>query len=280
MAIQEPAEPGSGSTPSTGDGVESPGSTGPGRRERAGFWVTVLSVWSWFAFGLCVLVWVPLVAVTYVVTYPFDRGRYWPGYLYRKMPVAHQMLNPLWRFRVTGDLPADPRNPYVVVSNHESFADILLISHLPWEMKWLSKKEMFRIPVAGWLMYLAGDIQVDRGDRESAQKAMAACADYLRNRVSVMIFPEGTRAVDGELGQFKDGAFRLAIETQVPILPLAVAGTKEALRKHDWRFGRADAEVHVMAPVPTEGLTMDDLDELRERVRDLISAQLATMKST
>lgn len=279
MAIQEPADAGSGSTASTGAGVASPGSSGDEQPRRAGFGVTVLSVWSWFAFGLCVAVWVPLVAVTYVVTYPFDRGRYWPGYLYRKMPVAHQMLNPLWRFRVTGDLPADPRNPYVVVSNHESFADILLISHLPWEMKWLSKKEMFRIPVAGWLMYLAGDIQVDRGDRESGQKAMAACADYLRNRVSVMIFPEGTRAVDGELGRFKDGAFRLAIETQVPILPLAVAGTKEALRKHDWRFGRADAEVHVMAPVPTEGLTLDDVDELRERVRDLISDQLATMRS-
>jgi len=275
--MEEPAPVGSGPSPAGEGSGSSP--AGDGRAPRAGLGITLLSIWSWFAFGLCVLVWVPMVAVTYVVTYPFDRGRYWPGYLYRKMPVAHQMLTPLWRFRVTGDLPANPRNPYVVVSNHESFADILLISHLPWEMKWLSKKEMFRIPVAGWLMYLAGDIQVDRGDRESAQRAMAACADYLHHRVSVMIFPEGTRAVDGELGPFKDGAFRLAIETQVPILPLAVAGTKEALRKHDWRFGRADAEVHVMAPVPTEGLTLDDVDELRERVRDLMSAQLASMKS-
>ncbi|MBU6215607.1 MAG: 1-acyl-sn-glycerol-3-phosphate acyltransferase, partial [Acidobacteria bacterium] len=113
----------------------------------------------------------------------------------------------------------------------------------------------------------------------SAQKAMDACKVWLGRRVSVMIFPEGTRAVDGELGQFKDGAFRLAVETQLPILPLAVTGTKEALRKHDWRFGRANAEVHVMAPVPTEGLTLDDVDELRERVRDLISAQLETMRS-
>jgi 1-acyl-sn-glycerol-3-phosphate acyltransferase len=180
---------------------------------------------------------------------------------------------------VTGHLPADPRNPYVVVSNHESFVDILLISHLPWEMKWLSKQQMFRIPVAGWLMYLAGDIKLDRGDKVSAQRAMEVCADYLGKRVSVMIFPEGTRAVDGELGRFKDGAFRLAIETGTPILPLAVSGTKEALRKHDWRFGRAEAEVHVMDPVPTDGLTLDDVDELRERIRAAISAQLATMKA-
>ncbi len=260
----------------TGQGAEPAERSG---RSRPGLGVTLISVWSWFVFGVCVIVWVPLMLITFVVTLPFDRGRYWTGYLFRRLPVVHQALNPLWRFRITGDLPADPRHPYVVVSNHESFVDILLISHLPWEMKWLSKQEMFGIPVAGWLMYLAGDIKLDRGDRESAQRAMGTCAEYLRERVSVMIFPEGTRAADGELGRFKDGAFRLAIETGTPILPLAVSGTKEALRKHDWRFGRADAEVHVMAPVPTEGLTLDDLDDLRDGVRASISAQLESMRT-
>ena len=245
----------------------------------AGPAVTLLSIWSWFVFGVCALVWLPLMAITLVVTYPFDRGRYWVGYLFRRLPVVHEKLNPLWHFRVTGHLPRDHRHPYVVVSNHESFVDILLISHLPWEMKWLAKKEMFRIPVAGWAMYLAGDVQVDRGDKQSAQKAMDACKVWLGRRVSVMIFPEGTRAVDGELGQFKDGAFRLAVETQLPILPLAVTGTKEALRKHDWRFGRASAEVHVMEPVPTEGLTLDDVPALKEQVRGMIAAQRDAMKA-
>lgn len=107
---------------------------------------------------------------------------------------------------------------------------------------------------------------------------MDRCVWYLKHRVSVMVFPEGTRAVDGELGKFKDGAFRLAIEAQVPILPLAVHGTKEALRKHDWRFGRANATVQVMEPVSTEGLTLEDVDSLKERVRDLISDQLDVME--
>ncbi len=274
-AQPEPVDPDGGGEPDA-EGA-TPSRDRPG---RAGVGITILSVWSWFVFGVCALVWVPLMLLTALVTLPFDRERYWTGYLFRRLPVVHQALNPLWRFRVTGDLPADPRNPYVVVSNHESFADILLISHLPWEMKWLSKQQLFKVPVAGWLMHLAGDVQLDRGDKVSAQRAMAQCADYLRRRVSVMIFPEGTRAVDGELGRFKDGAFRLAIETQVPILPLAVSGTKEALRKHDWRFGRADAEVHVMAPVSTVGLTLDDVADLREQVRSAISAQLATMKQS
>jgi 1-acyl-sn-glycerol-3-phosphate acyltransferase len=240
---------------------------------------TLWSIWSWFVFGVCALIWLPMMAIVFVVTLPFDRGRYWTGYLFRRLPVVHQKLNPLWHFRITGDLPANPRNPYVAVANHESFVDILLISHLPWEMKWLSKKEMFNIPVAGWAMYLAGDIKLYRGDKDSASKAMEECKVWLGRKVSVMIFPEGTRAHDGELGRFKDGAFRLAIETQLPILPLAVSGTKEALRKHDWRYGRADAEVHVMAPIDTAGMTMDDMGALRDQVRDLIQAQVADMKA-
>ncbi len=273
MAAQQPEQV----DPDEGAAAEEPADS-TATRSRAGLGVTLISIWSWFVFGACVIVWVPLMLLTFLVTLPFDRGRYWTGYLYRKLPVVHQVLNPLWHFRITGDLPADPRHPYVVVSNHESFVDILLISHLPWEMKWLSKKQMFRIPIAGWLMFLAGDVQLDRGDKVSAQRAMDRCAEYLRRHVSVMIFPEGTRAADGELGRFKDGAFRLAIETGTPILPLAVSGTKEALRKHDWRFGRADAEVHVLPPIPTDGLTLDDVASLREDVRALIAAQLRTMK--
>lgn len=240
---------------------------------------TIWSVWSWFAFGFSVIVMVPVIVVVYLVLLPFDRTHYWAGYMFRRIPVLHQKLTPMWTFGIKGEMPENPRNPYVVVANHESFVDILLISHLPFEMKWLSKKEMFKIPIAGWLMYLAGDVKVDRGDRDSAKKAMDRCAWYLDRHVSVMVFPEGTRAVNGDLGEFKDGAFRLAIESQVPILPLTVHGTKEALRKHDWRFGHAHAECHVLAPVSTEGMTLDDVASLKEHVRDLIAAELGVMKA-
>ena len=158
----------------------------------------------------------------------------------------------------------------MVVSNHESFTDILLISHLPWEMKWLSKAELFRIPIMGWMMWLVGDIPVKRGFGPSALEAMARCRKALDNRVSVMIFPEGTRSKTSDLLPFKDGAFRLAIEAGVPILPLAVSGTGTALRKHDWRFGWSDAEVRVLDPVETTGLGLDDIPELKARVRRTI----------
>lgn len=242
------------------------------------FYITLASLWTWLVLGTCVLLWLPMLALVRLVTLPFDAEAYWAGLLFRKIGVVTATLNPLWRFRVSGVMPVNPRRPYVVVSNHESFVDILLISHLPWEMKWLSKVEILRIPVLGWNMRLAGDVPVERGTRKSAVQAMRRCAEILKRRVSIIIFPEGTRSTTEEMLPFKDGAFRLAIDAGVPILPLVVRGTGTALPKHGWRFGRSDAEVRVLEPVETEGLTTRDVEALRNRVRDIIEAARLEMR--
>jgi 1-acyl-sn-glycerol-3-phosphate acyltransferase len=235
-------------------------------------WQSLVSIWAWLVLAACIVLWLPVMALLRLVTAPFDPGRYAVGYVFRRIGPVMATLNPFWRFRFTGSMPANPRRPYVVVSNHESFADILLISHLPWEMKWLSKAELFRVPMLGWMMQLAGDIPVKRGFGPSAVEAMARCREALARRVSVMIFPEGTRSATAELLPFKDGAFRLAIDAGVPILPLALHGTSTALRKHDWRFGRSTAIVKVLDPVDTAGLTAADVPALRDRVRAVIAA--------
>ena len=240
---------------------------------------TILSVWAWLVLGVLLIVMVPMVGIARLVTAPFDPGRYHAGLLFRKVAVFHQMLNPLWRFRVTGDVPTDPRRPYVVVANHESFVDILLISHLPFEMKWLSKSEFFKFPFAGWAMRIVGDIRLERGDVRSGVKALAECRKWLERNVSVMIFPEGTRSPSGPLGEFHEGAFRIAIQTGAPILPLAVVGTREGLIKGDWRFGRSDAEVRVLEPIPTDGMTKRDVPALRDRTSAAIEAALAEMRA-
>ncbi|MEO8139280.1 MAG: lysophospholipid acyltransferase family protein [Gemmatimonadota bacterium] len=242
-------------------------------------YVTLASLWTWLVLGICLLLWLPTLAIVRLFTLPFDPAAYWAGLLFRKIGVVTASLNPLWRFRVTGTMPADPRRPYVVVSNHESFVDILLISHLPWEMKWLSKVEILRIPVLGWNMVLAGDVPVERGTRKSAVQAMRQCASILKQRISVIIFPEGTRSSTSEMLPFKDGAFRLAISAGVPVLPLVVRGTASALPKHGWRFGRSDAEVRVLAPVETEGLTGKDVEGLKLKVRELIQQTRDDMRT-
>lgn len=231
----------------------------------------LFSAWAWTATVSLVLVGTPLMFLVFCLTAPFDRGRYVVGRMFRLIAVTAVKLNPLWRFDATGDFIQDPRRPYVAVSNHESYADIFLISHLPWEMKWLSKEAMFKIPCFGWMMRMAGDIPVRRGERTSALKAMADARDRLRKRVSVMIFPEGTRSRTGEMLPFKDGAFRLALEVGVPILPIVVAGTREAMAKGTFQFQRARARVKVLAPIETAGLTLDDVVALRERTRAVIA---------
>jgi 1-acyl-sn-glycerol-3-phosphate acyltransferase len=245
----------------------------PGGAGRAPGMIATLGNWYvWVMTVAVVILGTPFVALIHAVTSPRDPGRYAAGRAFRLVAVTTLRLNPFWRFRVRGPAPADPRHPYVVVANHESYADVFLLSMLPWEMKWLSKDTMFRIPCMGWMMQWAGDIRLTRGNKESAVQALAACRDRLQKRVSVMIFPEGTRSRDGAMLPFKDGAFRLAIKEKVPILPIAVAGTRHAMAKGTFRFRPARAIAEVLAPVETAGYTLKDVAALRELVRARIDA--------
>ncbi len=237
---------------------------------------TVLSIWAWLALGLTILVAFPIVTVIWLATVRTDPGRYRAGYAFRKVAVVAQTLNPLWEFTVSGAVPSDPRRPYMVVANHESFVDILLIAHLPFEMKWLAKSDFFGFPLIGWMMRMAGDIRLVRSDRGSRGEARAAMLDRLADHVSVMVFPEGTRSASGELGEFRDGAFAVAVEAGVPILPLAVIGTRDALVKHDWRFGSSHAEVRVLDPIEVSPRT--DVADLRERARAAIATALVQLR--
>lgn len=229
----------------------------------------LLNAWAWTETVLVVIIGTPIVAIVYAFTAPFDPGRYAAGRAFRLVGVTALRLNGLWRFRTRGTL-ADPRRPYVVVANHESYADIFLISCFPWEMKWLSKDTMFKIPCMGWMMQMAGDIKLIRGKRESAVDAIRQCRDRLAKKVSIMIFPEGTRSRDWEMLPFKDGAFRLAIEAGAPILPIAVAGTRSAMAKGTFQFLPARALAQALEPIETANLTLADLQALKQRTRERI----------
>ncbi|MDX1675580.1 MAG: lysophospholipid acyltransferase family protein [Longimicrobiales bacterium] len=233
---------------------------------------TLYSYLLWAVIGVLAIAWLPVLAMIFVLTAPFDPGRYAAGRWFRRSAVAAVKLIPSWDFSTEGVVIEDPRRPYVAVANHESLADIFLLSHLPWEMKWLSKEAVFRIPIMGWMMRMAGDIAVRRGDRGSRAEALEQIHDRLDKGVTVMILPEGTRSPDGRLQRFRNGAFRVAVQRQLPILPIAVAGTRDAMAKHSPVFHRARAIARVLEPEETVGLTLDDVPALRDRVRDRIRA--------
>ncbi|MBI3790319.1 MAG: 1-acyl-sn-glycerol-3-phosphate acyltransferase [Gemmatimonadetes bacterium] len=230
----------------------------------------VLNAWAWSTTVLSVIVGFPVWLLVFLLTAPFDPGRYAAGRTFRLIAVTAIRLNPLWRFRVDGPRPDDPRRPYVVVSNHESYADVFLISMFPWEMKWMAKTTIFKIPLMGWMMQGSLDIPVKRNDREGAMAALNAARDRLKRKVSIMAFPEGTRSKTREMLPFKDGAFKLALEAGLPILPIAVAGTRQAMAKGSFQFRPARAMARVLPPIETASLQPSDLPALKARVRAVI----------
>ena len=236
------------------------------------------SIWTWIALGSVILAWLPLLAVIRL----FDRDpvRYRTGFWFRRLGRTLTRVNSGWKVEVEAREGIDPRHPYVVVGNHFSLADIPVVSCLPWEMKWVAKEELFRIPVIGWMMRLSGDIPVRRTDRRSGAAALIRAREYLQMKCSVMFFPEGTRSRDGEVGPFSEGPFMLAIRSGVPILPLAIDGTQEALPRDDWRFGPTSyVRLKVLEPVSTDGLQSSDAAALRDRVRSEIIETLEGLAS-
>jgi len=189
-------------------------------------------------------------------------------------------LTPVWDFSWEGTPPADiADHAYVVVSNHESNADPFLLSYLPWDARWVAKEEIFKLPFLGLLMRAGGDIKLRRGDKGSIHEMFEACLATLRGGMSVMMFPEGTRSKDGNLLPFKDGAFRLAIQAQVPVLMMALAGTRDCMPKGSGGLGHAKAKVRILEAVPTKGMTEADVPALRERVRDRIAAAVTELRA-
>ena len=234
------------------------------------------SACTWVALVFLILLWIPMTAVARVL----DRepGLYRCGRFFRRLGAAMSSVNRAWRIKYEGLDLDNPRNPYIVVSNHLALADIPIISAVPWEMKWVAKKELLKMPLIGMLMRLVGDITVDRGNRSSGARALVKARQYLSNKVSVFFFPEGTRSPDGRLYGFNDGAFRLAIKTQLPVLPVVIDGSQFTLPRGGWRFGQASVRVKVLSPITTKGLKPKDTGALRNQVRNTIANQLARLR--
>jgi len=234
------------------------------------------AVWIWVASATVIISWVPLLTLAWLLDRDPCKRR--TGRLFRSLGPILGWINP-WRIHISGAINKKPGQVYVVVSNHQSLADIPLISHLVNDSKWLGKAELFRMPVIGWMMRMAGDIPVDRSDRRKGAQAMLRCARYLRQGVSIVFFPEGTRSKDGAIQAFNDGPFQLAIRERVPILPLLVEGSGAALPKNTWVFGPAqDIYVRALEPVPVDGRDVRQTAGLREEVRQKMMDELNRLR--
>ena len=236
--------------------------------------MTVLrSIWAWFSFGAILILWLPIIG--FVRLFDRDPGRYRTGRWFRRMGSAITRANPVWHVAISGSYPENVRQPFVVVCNHQSLADIPVLSNLPWDMKWVTKASLFDLPVLGWMLKASGDIPVRRESLRSRAQVFIEAKKRLRNRISVLIMPEGTRSPNGKIQAFSDGPFKLAVREGVQVLPLAVDGTFSALPRKSWKFGRKCwIRLHVFDAVDPASLG-NNAAELTEHVRRMIILKVA-----
>lgn len=234
----------------------------------------LFSMAVWVGILCLIAIWIPYLAVSRL--FERDPVRYKTGKRFRKLGRTISRINSNWQIEIEGHKDIDDRNPYVMVCNHLSNADIPLISNLPWEMKWIAKRELFETPFLGWMMKMSADIPVDRDSKSKRAGIFKQCKFYLKRKCSVMFFPEGTRSRSGLLNKFSPGAFDLAIQQNVPILPLVIDGTQDCLPKKTWVFKPAvQIKLKVLAPIDTSNFTKADTFLLMEKVRMAIAEQLS-----
>jgi len=164
--------------------------------------------------------------------------------------------------------------PQVFVSNHQSIYDIFALCTLPVYFRWIAKKELFRVPVFGWLMMMAGCVSIDRSDFHKALSGMDIAANKAKSGASIMIFPEGTRSQNGILLPFKKGGFILALKAKIPILPITIIGSSSIMQKGSMRVNPGHIKIIIDRPVETINLGFEDRDSLVRRVREIISRNL------
>jgi len=239
------------------------------------YWGLNIAFWAFFILTSLVLFVGALVI--YLFTRPFDPNRrvlqkyscFWAS--------LYVWCNPFWSIKVLGRENVDPKRAYVMVSNHKSMMDIIVIFRSFLHFKWVSKASMFKAPLLGWNMVLNGYIAINRGDPNSREKCLNHCKEWLQRGSSVFFFPEGTRSKDGKLGNFKPGAFRLAVETGRDILPMVIQGSEHAIPKHSILLTKkSKMSLRILPAVSVRGFDPKNLEAEAGRLAELVHQKIQT----
>ena len=213
-------------------------------------------------------------APVFILTAPFDKLRRLGHWYASRWGRWMFVLNSRWSCEVVHGEKVPQDRALVVISNHQGIADIMVVYHLDLQFKWISKAANFFVPFMGWFMFHAGYIPLRRGRKDSIVRCMDRARWYLDRSIPVLFFPEGTRSKDGSVLPFKPGAFKLALDGNFDILPLAISGTANAIPKHSLQFSddRVPMKLVVGDVISTKGMTEADLDALMVQTREAVIA--------
>jgi 1-acyl-sn-glycerol-3-phosphate acyltransferase len=233
----------------------------------------------WLVGIIYMLLFFPVTFIIWLLVMPFDNKRKITHWMLNWQSLILIMILPIWKIKIEGREKGLKETPCVIISNHQSILDILLINCLRYRLKWISKIENVKVPVLGWYIRMADYITVDRGNKESKEEMYEKSYKYLQNGTSIMMFPEGTRSVDCEIGFFKRGAFQLAIDTHLPVLPIVLDGSGGVLPKHGLIFTTGhNIRIKVLDPVMPESFNTDDPDILSRNFSNFMIGALKELR--
>jgi len=237
------------------------------------------SLFTWLFYIVLLVTLYPPAFLIWILTGPFAK-KLWLLHWYSCFWAStFTWITPGWKVKIEGKEKIKPGKAYVLVSNHQSTLDIILLYRLFVHFKWIAKQELFRVPVIGWNMTANRYIPLKRGSKASVLKMAQLSEKTLEEGSSLMIFPEGTRSETREIKGFKDGAFKIAIKTQTPVIPIVLDGTVEALPKNGIIFrGKELFHVKILDEIPVTGLTEKDAKSLTSKVRHILIDELRKMR--
>lgn len=231
----------------------------------------ILSVAVWVTISFLTILLFFIMLFFAIALFPFDRKRKIPHAQCFWWSDAVISLNPYWDIKVSGLENINRKKTYVVVANHQSLADIVLIYQTRMQFKWVAKESLFGVPFLGWCMSIAKHIKLSRGKFGSIKKVYREAANFLRGDVSVLFFPEGTRSDTDEMRDFQNGAFKLAIKEKVPVLPISISGTGNAIPKGSWLFeAKTPGAIKVLPEIDTSSFRSADFAVLRDIARSAL----------
>ncbi len=241
----------------------------------------MLSVVYYLFLILLCTVFMILSAAALVLCWPFDKGRRVVHELSRVLVRIFFFVPLRWRQTVQGLEHIDRRKQYVIVLNHNTVIDIPALYYVPLNFRWVSKREVFKTPFFGQYLILHGDICIDRGRAaEAMEQLLRKGKSWIARGASVAVFPEGTRSKDGEIHRFKTGAFSLAKEAGVAILPVVLDGTRTLIRRNlAFNWGNR-ITLRVLPPVSAERVASTDVHALADEVHDAMCDALAQMRDS
>ena len=238
------------------------------------------SLCIWTAGVIFLIVSFPFTCLIWLVALPFDRKRTVIHRVLLWHCAVYKCLVPLKSFNCEGKEKIARGNTYIVISNHQSSLDIIFLNALGLNYKWISKIENKKVPIIGWYLSMADYISVDRNRADSKKRLFEKSYKSLKDGTSIMIFPEGTRSPNGEIGALKRGAFMLSIQTGVPLLPVVIDGTGGILPKHGIVFGaKRDVKMRVLNPEYPEGFEIDNHREFALKISTLMKTVLNDMRT-